>query len=110
MFSFFDLLNFNNVCLLQKLGCIINYDFKIRSDNCISVIMYYFVHLFCYLLFVYANIVKLPHMSMTFWYLYSIKNQKLISECFNILKQDMFKSVLHINKFSNCSTQNPELL
>jgi len=33
MFKFIDLLNSNNVCLLQKLGSIINYAFKIRSDT-----------------------------------------------------------------------------
>jgi len=33
MFKLIDLLSSNNVCLLQKLGCYINYAVKIRSDT-----------------------------------------------------------------------------
>jgi len=33
MFKFIDFLSSNNVCLLQKLGCFINYALKIRSDT-----------------------------------------------------------------------------
>jgi len=33
VFKFIDLLSSNNVCLFQKLGCYINYAFKIRCDT-----------------------------------------------------------------------------
>ena len=43
--------------------------------HCISITMYhYYVYFLCHLPFVYVYIVKLPHRSMTFWYLYSINN------------------------------------
>ena len=83
MFKLFDLLSSNNVYLLQKLACYINYAFKIRSDTLyirhwpIYVPLYFgyfvlFCVCFCHLPFVYVYIVKLPHRSMTFWYWYSI--------------------------------------
>jgi len=115
MFKFIDLLNSSNVCLLQKLGSFINHVFKIRSDalyirhwpilyilsfHYISAVMYYnYVYFFCYLQFVYVNIVKLPHRCILV-FIYSINYLVQSSVCV-FQTFDMYTIQLFLSKLGD---------